>query len=218
MDNVAEAMSVRTMVAQMMADPDLTVNLLLVALALVDVLHDDDTTGGTTGGTRRVKRTTWVQAVADRTGHAPRTVVHIIASDFPRYVPENTPAAGRPVTFDRPCPAPMVRRDTPCGRPGTHGSMDFDPATGRRWMIWVCNRHAATYLPQVEARRRAWQANGAPTPPHNAGGILRRYFGGNWDVIYAWAAPYEAARATPGEGKLPTPPRPQLRLIQGGAS
>lgn len=206
--DIATGLELRRDVRVLMADPDLTGDLLLVALALCDYLYERR--DGT--GVKSAKRTNWVQGIADRTGIRANYVPHVIGKDFPRYEPENW--TDHAATL---CRAPMVRRNGPCGQRATMWTLDFDPKTGRRWRAGACTRHRATEMPAIDARRRAWIANGGPTPPHNAGGILARHFAGKWDDIYAWAAPHEARRATPGTGKAPTPPKPTLRLIVGGA-
>lgn len=187
------------------ADEDLTGDLLLLAFVMFSTTVDRRA-----GVWKKETGQTWLERVTEVTGWGARKVSSIIASDFPRYDPP-------PFTDDVACQAPMVRRAV-CGRPATSTSMyDIDPATGERTPIGVCSKHRNVHDDLVgftDARRhyQQWKANGEPTPAHNAGGVLARYFR-DMDALYAWAAPYR--RATPGEGK---PPRPVLRLIPGGVS
>lgn len=183
------------------ADPDLTGDLLWLAFAMSSTAVDRRA-----GVWKKRPGQTWLDRVTEVTGWDARKVSAIIARDFPRY---------EPPTHDGVCQAPMVRRPV-CGRPGRSAYMlDVDPQTGERTPLGVCttHRHLDDELTGFAAARRhyqQWKANGEPSPPHNTGGVLARYFR-DMDALYAWAAPYR--RATPGEGK---PPRPVLRLIPGG--
>ena len=149
----------------------------------------DSTEGRDPGG-----RGYWVQAA--------------VRNDLPRYEPENLK---RP--YERPtCFAPMIRRVGVCGKSTTVMWTDRDPETGVGEYVGLCSRHRAL---EVNSRHRltAWRDNGEPSPPPNRGGILPRYFKTDWAKLYGWAAPGR----TPLEGaREAVPPRPTLRLIQGG--
>ncbi|QAY70041.1 hypothetical protein [Xylanimonas protaetiae] len=193
---VKKALALRHEVDAMLADPDLTGDLLLVALILVALLHDP----------ARKRGVSWRQ-IAERAGmDVNQRLRFIIARDVPRYEPPNGNG----------CTAAMIRRDGPCGK-RTHASgYTIDPLTGVRTPWGRCTRHYS--IPDERARAatfQAWEANGRPEPPANAGGILPRYFDTDWMAVWAWAAPY---RKPLPDGKPPTPPKPVLRLIRGGAA
>lgn len=188
----------------MLASPDLTGDLLLIALAIDEVNYRKDEDG------RSHKRMHWVKEVAlliygeDARNGAWRVKDHI-GKDCPRYELAGLRGA-------RACPAPMVRREGVCGKGGTYGGVDRDPVTGEGAYTYYCNRHRHLAA-GADRRHREWVANGKPVPPANTGGVLRRWYGGNWDEIYRWASGRDPM---PG-GREATPPRPTLRLIQGGA-
>lgn len=184
----------------MLADPDLTGDLLLLALAMDEVIRRTDVRG------RRCK-TSWVQEIAEMIyGDHERgytRVVRVIADDLPRYEVAQM--------WGRPCAAPMQRREGTCGKGGSLGLLDRDPDTGEGTRVWFCARHRPYAVP-VEQRIKQWVANGRPLPPANTGGVLRRWYAGNWDAIYQWASGRDPM---PG-GREATPPRPVFQLIQGG--
>lgn len=189
---------------RMLTDPDLTGDLLLFALALDEVI--DARAERKPGG--RVLRAGWVSEVTVLAkGDAP-AYQHwgrlVLSGDLPRYQAEQTRG--------RRCVAPMIRRDGECGQRGSISLMDYDPATGAARLVDFCARHKDQAGP-VQARQREWAANGRPRPPANNGGILRRWYSGNWNGIYRWAS----GREPMDGGREATPPRPTLRLIQGGA-
>ncbi|WP_280448415.1 hypothetical protein [Nocardia brasiliensis] len=192
---------------KMLHDPDLSGDLLLLALALDEVCDIRKDQG------RRWFRANWVEAIEDMVcrDYPGRPtgwwVKHQIAEDMPRY--EVAGGTGRK------CNAPVLRRSgvtNACGATGSVGLTDRDPFTGEGVRVWACKAHKA-FAAEVQARDRQWFENGRPSPPPNAGGVLERYFSGNWDALYRWAAPWkEPLRG----GREATPPRPTLRLIQGG--
>src|SRR5574343_119999 len=80
-----------------------------------------------------------------------------IADDAPRFEP---PPGDKP--WQRPCEAPMIRREGQCGKHGTWQARITDPATGRyRWGAW-CNRHRDFY---EEARNIDGMRRDAGTVP-----------------------------------------------------
>lgn len=194
---------------QMLNDPDLTGDTLLLALALDEVLLTQREERRR--GQRRMARSRWipeVQQLAKGDQH-PRNwwVRYVIAEDIPRYEPVH------PTTPALACPAPMIRREGPCGKHGTNRLIDHDPVTGEAQWLGLCSRHRELQQTFYEKRRREWIANGAPVPPPNVGGVLERYYATDWDVLYQWAGPH---RRPVKDRREPTPPRPRLRLIQGG--
>jgi len=181
---------------RMLHDPDLTGEALLYALAFDEVLS--------TSKTRKRRVDHWAEAAilawGDDNQHRLRRV---ITNDIPRFEPLRQGAV-------TPCVAPMIRREGLCGKRGTRLLVDRDPGTGEARWIGLCSRHRELET-KFDARRREWAANGKPSPPPNAGGVLKRYFHTDWAQLYEWAAPWR----TPLEGaREATPPRPTLRLIR----
>lgn len=203
-EEIMRALETHRVIEGMIQDPDLTGDLLLIAIAFQTVVLP-----GVRGRTFTRTRT-WLDAVSEAAGLRPFSIQMRIGDDTPRYQP---PIPG----YDFACDAPMIRRHGTCGQPATTKGLDINPATGEQWMIGRCSRHnaRAIWLARDE-RRRAWVDNGQPRPPHNTGGILRRHFPDiDWARLYTWAAPH--LEQTPGEGKPPTPRPPKLTLIRGGA-
>jgi len=192
----------------MLGDPDLTGDLLLFAFALDEVIFRK--------AERRAKRQfgeSWVLAVEEmvcapldpqyKRDHG-AWVKARIGGDIPRYEFLDEPG--------KKCVAPMVRREGTCGAPGGLGVVDRDPVTGEGHRVWLCRRHE--WLAEgFRARVAEWKRNGEPSPPPNAGGVLERYYAGDWDELYRWAHPWKKPMRG---GREATPPRPKLRLIQGG--
>lgn len=189
---------------QMLNDPDLTGDLLLLALAMDEIIAVRKEQG------RKRFQGGWVAAVEEMVcrRYAGRIqgwwVKERIGSDTPRYEPEDKPGRG--------CVAPMVRRDGECGKPGTTSLVDRDPITGEGRRVYLCGRHK-DLVGKFRAREQEWVRNGKPSPPPNAGGVLKRYYTWDWDAAYRWAKPW---REPLEGGREATPPRPELRLIQGG--
>ncbi|MFC3454050.1 hypothetical protein [Amycolatopsis speibonae] len=185
---------------RMLSDPDLVGDALLFALALDEVLATRKEQG------RRSTRP-WVVDVAElmwgpATLSTRYRIRRVIGDDVPRFEPLHDPGS--------PCVAPMVRRKGLCGKRGSLSLVDRDPETGEARWIGLCARHR-DMVTQFDARRKAWIANGEPSPPPNTGGVLKRYFQTNWAHLYQWAAPHR----TPLDGAVEaTPPRPTLRLVR----
>lgn len=193
---------------KMLNDPDLTGDLLLLAFALDEWLAIRKERG------RKRFHADWVETIEEMVcrsypgRQAGWWLKHQIAEDMPRYE-----LAGAP---GRKCSAPVLRRSgitNACGANGAVGLADRDPLTGEGRRVWACKAHKA-FAAEVQARSKQWADNGKPSPPPNVGGVLERYYEGNWDALYRWAAPWrEPLRG----GREATPPRPTLRLIPGGA-
>lgn len=200
-------MQYRHWTRRMMLDPDLHGDTLLLAFAMLEVVVRRSEPGPA-DETPLLER---LEAMC-RTHEAGRLrpapgwwVQHVISEDVPRYEPEFVSAVK--------CAAPMIRRDGLCGKPSSFRFIDRDPETGDSRYVGLCSRHRSMQ-PTFDARRKAWLANGKPSPPANTGGVLARYFALDWPAWYQWARP----RTEPlPDGKPPTPPpsqRPKLRLVK----
>jgi hypothetical protein len=154
----------------MMADPELTGDLLLIGLWLARAVH-----------LRQPAKKSFWQCTYDLFGPAHRRdtvqtadlyrMKKAIRDDAPRY----------DVWVDNPgaqlCGAPMVRRGGTCGRSATVWGFHTDPATGRRVGLGSCRRHAAWRAARTEENEAALKALGdrVPVPAANAGGVLARH-------------------------------------------
>lgn len=187
---------------RMLNDPDLTGETLLFALALDEALDSRKSKGRRyKGWIAEVAEIAWGPVEAGSNGHY--RIRRVVGDDVPRYEPARVPVVQ--------CVAPMIRREGLCGKAGgTLAMVDRDPDTGEARWIGLCSRHRGL-VAKFDARRREWTANGKPSPPPNAGGVLKRYFVADWTEFYRWAAPWR----TPLDGERePTPPRPNLRLVR----
>ncbi|MGW4720723.1 hypothetical protein, partial [Nocardia sp. NPDC004260] len=105
---------------QMLADPDLTGDLLLLALALDEVVRRQ------MEKVRRPKGWSWwhlVGALARGDADVAQAgwwVKDQIRRDLPRYESQQR---------GRGCVAPMIRREGLCGKSGSYGLADRDPLT-----------------------------------------------------------------------------------------
>ena len=116
------------------------------------------------------------------------------------------------------------RDNSVCGAHATIRVKERDMVTGWETVHWFCARHkdrAREVRAQLEARGEA------PEPVPNAGGLLPRYFGGDWAKIYAkhcekahqsWKSPYYGVDADewPVPGKTLIPKRPRLAIVASG--
>jgi hypothetical protein len=108
-----------------------------------------------------------------------------------------------------------------CGASATIRVPERDMVTGWETWHWFCTRHrtrAAEVKAQIDARGKP------PEPIPNSGGILPRYFGGDWPAVYAWhcelagrhwKVPFHGVDADdwPVPGKTLIPKRPRLSLV-----
>lgn len=203
MAEVKFALRLHNLMIEISQDPDLDSNAKLFAyLVLADIAIGRSELASSE---KLARRRPWMERVNTAAG-SDYFCRSVIRADVPRYIGEPSTNA---------CIAPMVRRDGPCGKQTYKHVWIRDPETGRRTREYYCTRHWSL---DHEKRSRdlhdAWEANGSPEPPANSGGVLRRHLSTNWDELYDWADP---GRRSEG-GKEPTPPRPKLSLIQGGAS
>lgn len=190
---------------QMLNDPDLTGDLLLFALCLDEVIATRREQG-------RKSLRNWVQEVAILAhGDGPYYMRYwgknVIGQDIPTHEADGFRSPSVP------CVAPMIRREGQCGKKSSVRFIDHDPKTGEGKFVGLCARHR-WHMAYFNERQREWEANGEPVPPANRGGVLRRYFSTDWEGIYRWARP--GVKPMEG-GREATPPRPKLRLIQGGS-
>jgi hypothetical protein len=184
------------MVRRMLADPELTGNTLLLAIGIAEAVTAP-------GAGSKVP----LQPIAEKLGVTRHFIRYVIADDRPRYEPRTE--------WPLPCRGQMIRRPGLCGQNSTNRFWLWYPAdTGEREEIGACSRHRLEVQAITERSRQAWIAAGKPTPPGNTGGHLERYFGGDWDVTYAWATP---SWKRPPSSTVRTDMRPALRLIIGGA-
>jgi hypothetical protein len=116
------------------------------------------------------------------------------------------------------------RDNTVCGAHGTIRVVEHDMVTGWETVRWFCSRHKTR---AAEVRAQIATRGEPPEPVPNTGGLLPRYFAGDWARIYglhcekahqAWTAPYYGVDADewPVPGKTLIPKRPRLALIAGG--
>jgi hypothetical protein len=175
----------------MMDDKDLTGDLLIFALATLDVsLRFEDT---------------WTSQVTKATGWDSWRTKHVVSRDVPRYEPEDNNGRSR-------CMAPLVRKEGTCGGSGSNGfHWRYNPDTGEWRTYWACTRHAAEAAKMVRAARMAWEANGKPQPANNTGGVLSKYF--HTEKLYEWATP----EYRKDQDRTPPAQRPALEVISNEA-
>lgn len=185
-------------------DPDLDADQKLFCVLALTVIHDREV-----AGRKSFKHRSLFRAVADLSNQRNPNywIREVIQKDIPRYEPPK-------VDYTQGCLAPMIRREGHCGKPSVIRGVERDPLTGVGTPFAFCSRHRNHSDDwRIQQNRKQWFDNGQPSPGPNAGGVLRKYFASDWDVLYKWAAPY----ITPLQGeKPPTLPKPNLRLISGG--
>lgn len=127
----------------------------------------------------------------------------------------------------RPYPGPEhatpERDNSVCGVRGTIKVTERDMVTGWETAHWFCRRH----LERAREVRAQLAARGEPPEPiPNRGGLLPRYFAGDWAQVYrrhtgkahqAWEPPYYGVDADewPVPGKTLIPRRPRLAIVAG---
>jgi hypothetical protein len=219
--DVKGALHARDALLRIAADSDLNETAKLFAFCLLAYLASPERAEKRRSGKGR----SWVEAVGEMmfadvrkvnvayvgetwTADAVWRVQRVIANDIPRYKVNHQLIS---------CPVPKTRGKNvgkPCGKNATYYWVDRDPETGEATPEGYCSAHVTTAARLRHSDRfEQWEANGKPSPPANAGGILARHFSADWAKLYAWADP----RTEPlPNGKPPTPPRPKLTLIRGG--
>ena len=114
------------------------------------------------------------------------------------------------------------RDDSVCGSYATISVKERDMVAGWVTEHWFCTRHKGR---AAEVRRQIAARGEPPEPVPNHGGLLPRYFGGDWAAIYAkhceercrhWKVPYYGVDADdwPVPGKTLIPKRPRLSVVQ----
>ena len=159
----------------MLNDPDMTGDLLLLGLAVVQFQWWQ------VAATKKERLASpgWVRQIEGWAGKREGWVKGVVADDVPRY---EAPEIGL-----WKCVAPMLRRDTPCGS-ATGVSLRWAiRADGRMVPALACTRHREWQTTTVQAGLDAWTAAGEPKPEHNSGGALVRHFGSQWTQMY-WRA------------------------------
>lgn len=173
--NLREALDATRTIRAMLADPDLTGDLLLVGMTIV-------------------YRRTWAEVCRALDWNAVHLRV-VLRRDVPSYTPSMDPVY---------CQAPMIRREH-CGKPVRMRCWLLDPLTGTRAPAGWCARHQGHQDVVEAQRRQLysqWVANGSPVPAFNTGGVLARHLPAKWDEIYRWVCPGWEDRPAPVRPKL----------------
>lgn len=209
--------------AALMADREITGDLLLVGLWLSRAIHlrEPAPTSETGDGwelidiARHVFPLTTKPAMfmggewdrVQETGYDVWRVVETLKADVRRYdVWVDHP--GRRGVFT-PCGGPMIRRDV-CGKRAQIGGFLTDPETGRKSMVGACSHHQDWYHQRRRENRLAVDSTDVPRPPANAGGHLARHIDIDWPALWIgldpqWTAPPE----------MDSWSRPKLQLLTG---
>lgn len=139
----------------------------------------------------------------------------------------------------KPCAGPAVRKAT-CGKPAYRWALFTDVHTGRRRMVGACRKHVDWFEAERRANLDAVKSTEVPRPPANAGGGLVPHLPGiDWPALWRgldpeWTAPPEVETwAKPTLRLLVTPPsqpdspdrseprcltRPRFAVINGAKS
>lgn len=128
-----------------------------------------------------------------------------VREDIRRYQPPNQNWIA--------CAAPMVRRDGACGRHSTQTALLTNPETGERDWFGACNRqdHQTWWRKAIRENKAYLDANPAPTPAANTGGVLARHFPEvDWEGLWKALDP----RWTPPPEREPLPAR-RFRVLMG---
>lgn len=191
----------------MLADPELTEDLLLIGLWLARAvhLHIPDPTNAEWHLSdiaadlfplrTKPAMSGFGHAEGQTTGRDVWKVFDLLKSDIRRY--DARADQPRPPWARTPCSGPVVRR-AECGKPSVTQGYFTDVNTGRRRLAGGCRKHEQWF-------QAAWQENRAavrdaaeiPRPPANAGGKLARHLPDiDWPVLWRgldknWVAPPE---------------------------
>jgi hypothetical protein len=227
------------MVDGMLADPGLNGDLLLLGIYMARRYVDE--AGETNLGVISelafgAQRPATVHFLGQRHISNPnhRRMRSVVENDIRRYDyridPDNPPITARCL-----CGAPMIRRDSACGKPAVMETTVVRLETGQRLRIGACRRHEDWYDATDRASREQVKALGdaIPQPPANAGGLLRKHLPMfRWEDYWrklqpTWVAPPEAEPIVRPALQLvvtddyeaepePAPTgRPALRLVPG---
>lgn len=195
-------------VADMIADPEITGDLLLIGIWLARASILQEPPSGTGKWGYRTVAADLYGADDSRGEHIER-VKRALRKDVPHYdwrrdVGVNwRPAGGHGCAGDT--------ADGLCGLPHVHETLLTDLQTGRSYVVAACAQHVGWLNLQVLRNQETLAGLGdrAPNPPANAGGALARHLPG-----YRW--PQWWARLDPGSRPNPgpvSPPAPQLRVL-----
>lgn len=207
-------------VAGLMADPEVTGDLLLIGLWLARAEHLRHPEPTTASGWQltdiardlyplRTQPGSVVdgQRTDDSVGPDIWKVWEVMKRDIRRYDPWADVPGRRAAS--RSCDGPMTRRDV-CGRPGWTWAFLTDTTTGRRRYVGACRKHTDWFQQQRRANREAVSAAGrVPRPPANAGGLLARHIGLDWPLLWKVLDPHWE----PAPEDMRTPARPRLTLL-----
>jgi hypothetical protein len=185
---------------QMLADPELGGDLLLVGLALAGLLDLGAPRGGERVRLGDVAKLAWPRSPGTR-----YILGRVLAGDARTYrAPE--PSFGE----DR-CTAPMLRRPGTCGRARSCYGYLTDWVTGEQNWIVACTRRGGWWNAQ-RAENEAARPARPPVPAANHGGVLARHFPEPpWPQVWTWATGgtwFEHPEEQPW-------PRPSLTLYVG---
>lgn len=216
--DLGAALRTRSRVLTIATDPDMDSDVKLFAFCLQAYLIGRDRPAGW-------ESRSWTEVVGEMMerpnslslkAYGPAGVCsRAIAKDLPRY---EAPIPDEPLV----CRSPKARgpqAGEPCGKPSTGARvLDRHSLTGAGTWIGYCRNHSHPALDEWRRERlNAWDANGRPSPPANTGGVLMRYFGGNWDSLYRWASSWSTtARVGDEPDQDQAVPRPCFTLIDGG--
>ncbi|MER7166998.1 hypothetical protein ABT336_13150 [Micromonospora sp. NPDC000207] len=137
-----------------------------------------------------------------------RRVFEVLKNDIRRYDPkvdQQLPAWARPR-----CSGPMVRRAS-CGKGSYTWGYLTDVETGRKRLVGACRKHHDWFQQERKVNAAVVAATEAPPPPANAGGRLARHFLDiDWPALWvkldeSWTAPPEQMGSA----------RPKLRVVLG---
>lgn len=206
----------------LMADPDVTGDLLLIGLWLSRAVHLRTPAPTSTSGdgwqltdiaddlfplATQPGGNAFGRLEASETGPNVWKVVDVVKRDIRRYdVWADQPGGKRGTT---PCGGPMIRREV-CGKRAHTWSFSTDPETGRRRLLGACSRHMDWYWQQRRENQAALAGIEVPRPPANAGGCLARHINIDWPALWQgldpeWTAPPEVDSWV----------RPKLKLLAG---
>lgn len=228
-------------VTGLMADPEVTRDLLLIGMWLARATHLRDPEPSETGwhladmasalfpmrtGVAMFVMDKWIQG--QETAPDAWHVFEVLKKDIRRYDPMADHPGPRQART--PCGGPMVRRDR-CGKPSVIYSFAIDPATGRKQRVGACRKHETWYWAQRQANREACAAVEVPRPAANAGGLLAAHITSlDWPALWAgldpnWVPPPEvdswerpalrllvSPEMTSGRPPSATPPPPRPRF------
>jgi hypothetical protein len=190
-------------IAQLLTDPDVGGDLLLIGVALIIAVDGDDAVfAGKDGGLTLEDLADHLWPKLSRRLRTQR-IHSAMRGDIRTY---------RPPTDLRCCTAPRTCRDGVCGQRAMFTGHVTNWATGEQSQVLACNQHRVWFTEVLEQNRAATPAN-PPLPYANHGGTLRRHL-----PELQW--PYLWRRLDPRWVELPEKPvdaaPPTFHLITGG--